>query len=333
MWFLKKNKKSQSIPDLLTCSMQSASSDCEKEEIPSISLETEAKHDNNKEEISLSSDPPEKPFFLMEWAKDIEPEELKRVQNALSLNQQLQENSAEDNNIVAQSESLIHPKCLRRDSFIKQPSLKHLFETRDSLSEEQILELSEDNALEKGRSLNQQGLKMATGGDYLHAIGIWIQAIQILVTFYGEFHSDVALIMNNMGIAYGKMNLYEEAKEMLQESLFVRKELYGQHHVSVAASLHSIGNLLLSFGDMKESLDAHLEAIAIRTRVLGPNHKEVAFSHNGIGHAYYDMKKYNEAYDEFAEALRISSIAGLPLDHHVIEDSRNGLEMLEELIS
>lgn len=94
--------------------------------------------------------------------------------------------------------------------------------------------------------------------------------------------------------------------------------------------LHNTGNLLLSNDHTEEALEAFLETINIRTQIHGPHHEKVAFSHNGIGHAYYKMGNYDEAYDQFSESLRISTIAGLPMNHPVVEDSLSGINVLEE---
>jgi tetratricopeptide (TPR) repeat protein len=289
MWFLKKkSKRKDSVPDLVTSSYSS--------------------------EDSEDSNCSEKPFFVMDWAANMKPEELRKVQDVLG----------------KKSKKIDFPKTLRKETFIRQESLRQSLQDVITPSKKHLWELTDDDALAKAKSLNQRGLQSAQEGEYLQAIGVWSQSLQLLIPIHGEFHPDVALIMNNMGIAYGKINLYCEAKDMLEESLFIRKELYGEEHVDVAATLHNIGNLLLSNDHTEEALEAFLETINIRTQIHGPHHEKVAFSHNGIGHAYYKMGNYDEAYDQFSESLRISTIAGLPMNHPVVEDSLSGINVLEE---
>lgn len=320
MWFLKKEKKVQeslTVPDLAICSFTSKSHD--------------DSDDRKQKKINKTSD--NKPFFLMDWANNIEPNDLKKVQDALSQKQSTQNTDTQSND---ESFVATPTKGLRKNSCIQQTSLRHIFE-KSSLESPSCRKIqasisSEEEALRKGKSLNSQSLIYARNGEYLKAIELWTQSLQILVPIYGEFHSEIALIMNNMGIAYNKLNLHEEAMEMLQESLFIRKELYGPYHIDVAATLHNIGNLFLSQGLYKESLNAYLETMDIRIEILGDNHKEVAFSHNGVGHVYYEMGKYHEAHDEFLEALRITTNAGLSRGNPVVDDTLNGLDMLEDLL-
>lgn len=331
MWFFKKKKKvnkSERIPDLHTCSYSSKSND-------------ESDENNTQDIGEIHEDV--KPFFLMDWANKIEPNDLKKVQDALihEKNNQIEYKKDDD-----QSGSVIPGKYLtslatptkglRMDTFIKQSSLRHMFEktSLESPSHKEVMASinSEEEAIRNAKLLNRQSLAFARSGEYLKAIGLWTQSLQILVSIYGEFHSEVALIMNNMGITYGKLNLNEESMQMLQESLFIRKELYGPYHLDVAATLHNIGNLLLSMGRFKESLNAYLETIDIRIRLLGRDHKEVAFSHNGIGHAYYEMGKYHEAHDEFLDALQIATNAGLSKNDPVVKDTIDGLDLLEDLL-
>ena len=336
MWFFKKKKKvkrSECIPDLQTCSSNSKSND-----------ETDGKFTQDVDE-GIHEDV--KPFFLIDWANNIDPNDLKKVQDALLQEKRNQMKDKCNNDDDDQSFSVIPGKYLpssatsttkglRNDSYIKQSSLRHIFEktSLESPSHKEVMASinSEEEAIRNAKSLNRQSLAFARSGEYLKAIGLWTQSLQILVSIYGEFHSEIALIMNNMGITYGKLNLNEESMQMLQESLFIRKELYGSNHLDVAATLHNIGNLLLSMGQFKESLSAYLETIDIRIHLLGNDHKEVAFSHNGIGHAYYEMGKYHEAHDNFLDALQIATNAGLSKNDPVVIDTIDGLDLLEDLL-
>ena len=60
----------------------------------------------------------------------------------------------------------------------------------------------------------------------------------------GEEHPDVAVGMNNLASVLHDQNKLDEAAQLYQESIAIRKKVYGEEHPDVAIDLNNLALLL-----------------------------------------------------------------------------------------
>lgn len=190
-----------------------------------------------------------------------------------------------------------------------------------------------------GHELNAKGVHFAKKGEWDEALKYWIRALQIRksilemessrmrTTYDGSDDEkkvtkkvcskteDVAHTLNNIGIAYGKLDQFEDAMECLAEALDMRRAKFGKYHASNAATLHNMGNVLQKAGDHEDAIKCFKDAKRIKEKLLGKNHPDVALAINAIGHVYYEIQEYDMAYEKYKDALNVYAKAGISCDH------------------
>ena len=127
--------------------------------------------------------------------------------------------------------------------------------------------------------------------------GLDIETAEYLTQYYPNFHlaSGIGLnhnIHNNLGLAYDKLGLLDEAIDELKAAL---------HLYPVYVEVHN--NLGLIYHEMEmpdESETELLEAIS-----MNPGYRE---AHCNLGNIYYETGRYEEALREFNNALSLDPI-------------------------
>ncbi|MDJ0838813.1 MAG: serine/threonine-protein kinase [Acidobacteriota bacterium] len=85
-----------------------------------------------------------------------------------------------------------------------------------------------------------------------------------------------AEVAYTMGSVYYNMGLNQEAYDLFQQSLTLRRGLYGENHVDVADCLNALALTSSARGEVEPARDFYEQALAIRKKVLGPRHHLVA---------------------------------------------------------
>ena len=57
---------------------------------------------------------------------------------------------------------------------------------------------------------------------------------------FGEDHADVATSYNNLASVYNSLGEYNQAKELHEKALTIRKKIFGEDHAHVAASYNNL---------------------------------------------------------------------------------------------
>ena len=140
---------------------------------------------------------------------------------------------------------------------------------------------------------------------YNKALDYYQQSLAIRKQAFGEFHPDVTLSYNNIGLVYDDLGDYVRALEYHQQSLAIKIQLYGDSHPDVAISYNNIGSVYYSQGDYTHALEYFQQSLAIRKQVYGESHPDVATSYNDIGNVYYSQGDYARALEYYQQSFAI----------------------------
>ncbi|MDA0867528.1 MAG: tetratricopeptide repeat protein, partial [Cyanobacteria bacterium] len=96
-----------------------------------------------------------------------------------------------------------------------------------------------------------------------------------LVELYGELHQQwhpahgqrhaYAAICNNLGNAYKSLGQYQQAIDLHQQSLEIKREIGDQK--GIANSLGNLGNAYYSLGQYQQAIDLHQQSLAIKREI------------------------------------------------------------------
>jgi tetratricopeptide (TPR) repeat protein len=107
--------------------------------------------------------------------------------------------------------------------------------------------------------------------------------------------SDLAALLNRMGLYLNDRAAYKEAELLYRRSLKIREQQLGADHLDTATSLNKLASLLQDQGKYDEAEPLYRHALEIYEQQLGPDHPLVAMSLNNLASLLQDQDKYDEA--------------------------------------
>ncbi|NNK47552.1 MAG: serine/threonine protein kinase, partial [Gemmatimonadetes bacterium] len=118
-----------------------------------------------------------------------------------------------------------------------------------------------------------------------------------------------AEMLGVLGDIYRKLSLYEEAGDLVEEGLAIRRELYGADDLRVAESLNALGSVHQARGELEAAEEAYLEALRVRVNDLGFSDPLVADVLNNLGIMARSAGEFSRADSLHRQALAIREAA------------------------
>lgn len=99
--------------------------------------------------------------------------------------------------------------------------------------------------------------------NYPESQRLFTEAMNLLISKYGEDNILTATVRNNLGLTYKRMGNFKEAEECYLKSLVVREKLLPEDHPDIIASKHNLGELYLATGNKEKAEKYMLEALEL----------------------------------------------------------------------
>ena len=123
--------------------------------------------------------------------------------------------------------------------------------------------------------LNLRASLERRGGQPLQAIKSYAEAIALVESYHGASHQDLAVLHNNMGVAWIEAGDLESAEKTLLQALGLREHIFGATHPEVAHSLTNLGVLYHTRGDAPQASRFYSAALDIYRHFLTPDAEEI----------------------------------------------------------
>lgn len=114
--------------------------------------------------------------------------------------------------------------------------------------------------------LHQLAALCWTSGDRTDAIKYYQKAIDTTTQLHGENHPEVAVAINNLGVAYIQMENYAMAEYLNMQALSIRERCFGAHHPDVAQSMANLAVVYHSQGNYQKADNFYRAALKIYER-------------------------------------------------------------------
>lgn len=155
-----------------------------------------------------------------------------------------------------------------------------------------------DEKTHRAQLLNRKGEIYWYRGDILQAISVFEKAVEetkhIPSTGYAE-------ILNNLGISYKEVGLYQKADMLLQQSLQIRKQNNGEPLDQMIHTLNNLGIVKRILGQYTQAEALYLEAIQKQKERFGVDKPEYTNLLNNLGLLYFTLgmnEKASQLYEE-----------------------------------
>jgi CHAT domain-containing protein/Tfp pilus assembly protein PilF len=181
----------------------------------------------------------------------------------------------------------------------------------------------QDRALQEGRQLHAEGVRLYRTGKYDEALRVTERGLEIREKVLGPDHPDVAASLNNVALLYFSQGDYPKAEPVYQRALAIREKALSPDHPDVAAMLHNLANLYFTQGDYAKAEPAFKKALVIREKALSPDHPDVARSLDNLAVLYRNKGDYAKAEPFFQRALAISERVQGPEHPDVLQSLNN----------
>lgn len=122
---------------------------------------------------------------------------------------------------------------------------------------------------------------------------------------HGLDHPSVAVILTNLGNAYGDLGDAAKKRDLLERALSIKEQEYGPDHRELGITLTNLGNAYGALGDATRKRDLLERALAIMEREFGSDHRDVAITLTNLGNAYGDLGDATRKRDVLERALLI----------------------------
>ena len=134
-------------------------------------------------------------------------------------------------------------------------------------------------------------------------------------------------VLNVRGEVYHRLGEYNQAKELHEKALIIRKKIFGEDHADVATSYNNLALVYNSLGEYNQAKELHEKALTIRKKIFGEDHADVATSYNDLAIVFNSLGENSQAKKLHEKALIINKkIFGE--DHANVATSYNNLALV-----
>jgi tetratricopeptide (TPR) repeat protein len=148
------------------------------------------------------------------------------------------------------------------------------------------------------------GLTYVDQADYHQAIVSYELALKYLLLEDGA-SPNVALLWNNLGVAWSNKGDYDQAIDYLDKALAVDIDTFGEDDPSVTRDWNSLGLAWSNKGDYDKAINYYEKALAVSINTFGEEHPKVATLRNNLGNAWLNKGNYDKAIDYYEKALTV----------------------------
>lgn len=163
-------------------------------------------------------------------------------------------------------------------------------------------------------NLNDQGLNAYRQGNLSLAEEMYQKAICLIE----KGDSPEASAYVNLADVYLETGRMDEARELLEKALDLRRRNSGERTPETATVLQAFGNLSMQQQRYPESLKYHQEALAIRKECLGSEHVDVGRSLYNVAAILFNLRKFCESYTTAQKAQDILQKTWQPSDERLL---------------
>lgn len=117
----------------------------------------------------------------------------------------------------------------------------------------------------------------------------------------------LAVVAGNLAVALLEQGELDEARELFERALLIRRAVFGTRDTTLAESLNNLAELERRAGRLERSRSLHEAALEVRREVLEPGHPDIAESLNNLGVLLRDLGELDDAASLVGQAYTIRS--------------------------
>ena len=144
------------------------------------------------------------------------------------------------------------------------------------------------------RRLRRELKEAYLAGEYKKALVLGKNILEQYLENGDAENWEYAADMNNLGVIFDGMGMYQKAAEYYQKAAKLKQEKAGDT-LSYADTLNNLAIMYNQMAEYQNALEMHEKVLQIRENKLGKNHIDTIHTLFHIGNTYEDMKEYEKA--------------------------------------
>jgi len=141
---------------------------------------------------------------------------------------------------------------------------------------------------------------------------------------------ETALAFQSLGTALYRQQRYDEAEELQERALVIRRAVQGSTHPDVGGSLTDLANIALARGELEDAERLYVEALDIRAADSSLSARaNAARTLNNLGALYVELDDFENSRTHYERAIAIRESIYGP-DHPSLANSVGGLAVSYE---
>lgn len=141
-------------------------------------------------------------------------------------------------------------------------------------------------------------------GDYEEGFAFAKKSQHIKRSIFGEYHRDVAVLYNSMGLNLQNLDLMDSSLQMFEKALIIWDSLKAELP-GMADTYNYLGALYYRIESPELALKYHWKALDMRIKLFGENSMDAAISYQNIGAVYRYQYRNDLALDYMIKSLEI----------------------------
>lgn len=158
---------------------------------------------------------------------------------------------------------------------------------------------------QRGKDLNEIGLKAVARGDYAAGVAAMSESLKIWQALGHNFQPHAVIESLNLGDALCAEGKWDEGSKLFDQALDLSRHALGANHLLTVTSRNRIANVFLLQGQLERAEPIYIEALAIE-RQLYPHDIQTAHTLAGLGALHSREAKPDVALAEAEESLEIT---------------------------
>jgi len=180
-----------------------------------------------------------------------------------------------------------------------------------------------------GGLLNRTATYLQVQGEYLRAVPLFEQALQISEAALGPDHPTVGIHRNNLGLVLRDLGDLAGARTQLEQALRISEAALGPDHPTVGIHRNNLGGVLRDLGDLAGARTQLERALRISEAALGLDHPDVGICRGNLGGVLRDLGDLAGARTQYERALETFERVYGPEDERVVEQRRKLTELVQ----
>lgn len=163
-----------------------------------------------------------------------------------------------------------------------------------------------------------------TNSDVLTAVDLLDKAKKKLLTIETPNLSD-ARFMHTIAIIYIRMDKIQDAKELIEQSLIIKKALFDEQHSELVDGYIQLGLINKKLGENEKAEKLLLAVLKSLLQQNNPDEVQLAYIHNHLGNLYIKRKQFDKSIKQHRQAIKLRK---KQTDNRLLADSYNNLGVI-----